>query len=67
MSQGRVNGLGTHPYELPPSQSVPSDPYAVQRVLRGFGLSWIRTLDSLSPNRQSYLKVETTYVDYLET
>ena len=23
MSQGRVNGLGTHPYELPPSQSVP--------------------------------------------
>ncbi|MDP6661804.1 MAG: hypothetical protein QF545_02555, partial [Candidatus Thalassarchaeaceae archaeon] len=29
--------------------------------------SWIRTLDSLSPNRQSYLKVETTYVDYLGT
>ena len=36
MSQGRVNGLGTHPYELPPSQSVPSDAYTNQRGLRGF-------------------------------
>ena len=25
----------------------------------------IRTLDSLSLNRESYLKVEMTYVDYL--
>jgi len=45
MSQGRVNGLGTHPYELPPSQSVACERYSSQSVtvirivLSGFALA----------------------------